>query len=153
MAGVQDVAAYILRRQGAMSAMKLQKLVYYAQAWSIARHGRVLFHQRIQAWAHGPVVRELFDLHRGQFVVSSLPGGRPEVLSADERRHIDGVLLSYAHLSADTLSSMTHRERPWVDARSGIPAGARSWAEISHESMRRYYGVRQPPVGAAELQH
>ena len=36
---VHDVAAYILKKQGEMSAMKLQKLVYYSQAWSLARLG------------------------------------------------------------------------------------------------------------------
>jgi hypothetical protein len=35
MASARDVAAYILSRQGRMTAMKLQKLVYYSQAWSV----------------------------------------------------------------------------------------------------------------------
>ena len=35
MASVYDVAAYILEKQGAMTTWKLQKLVYYSQAWSL----------------------------------------------------------------------------------------------------------------------
>ena len=32
---VFDVAAYILQKTGSMTTMKLQKLVYYSQAWSL----------------------------------------------------------------------------------------------------------------------
>ena len=35
MASAHDVAAYILKKLGPMTAMKLQKLVYYCQAWSL----------------------------------------------------------------------------------------------------------------------
>ena len=34
MASVFDAAAYILEKKGEMTTLKLQKLVYYAQAWS-----------------------------------------------------------------------------------------------------------------------
>ena len=30
-----DVAEYILKKKGAITAMKLQKLVYYSQAWAV----------------------------------------------------------------------------------------------------------------------
>ncbi len=35
MATVFDVAAYILENTGSISTMKLQKLCYYSQAWSL----------------------------------------------------------------------------------------------------------------------
>jgi uncharacterized phage-associated protein len=56
MVSVDDVAAYILEQRGPMSAMKLQKLVYYSQAWSLVWEDRPLFREEIQAWASGPVV-------------------------------------------------------------------------------------------------
>jgi uncharacterized phage-associated protein len=59
MASAHDVAAYILSRQGRMTAMKLQKLVYYSQAWSVVWDERPLFPEKIEAWANGPVVRDL----------------------------------------------------------------------------------------------
>ena len=55
-----DVAAYILRKQGTMPAMKLQKLVYYSQAWSLVWDDRPIFRDRIYAWANGPVIRNLY---------------------------------------------------------------------------------------------
>jgi len=48
---VHDVAAYILKKQGEMSAMKLQKLVYYSQAWSLVWDEKPLFRAQIEAWA------------------------------------------------------------------------------------------------------
>ena len=59
MASVFDVAAYILERQGPMTTWKLQKLVYYSQAWSLVWDDDVLFPEEIEACANGPVVREL----------------------------------------------------------------------------------------------
>ncbi len=66
---VHDVAAYILKKQGEMSAMKLQKLVYYSQAWSLVWDEKPLFRAQVEAWANGPVARSLYDKHRGQFAV------------------------------------------------------------------------------------
>lgn len=68
MASVFDVAAYILERQGPMTTWKLQKLVY-CQAWSLVWDDDVLFPEEIEAWANGPVVRELYNAHRGKRAV------------------------------------------------------------------------------------
>ena len=69
MASVFDVAAYILERRGRMTAMKLQKLVYYSQAWSLVWDGRPLFDDEVQAWVNGPVVYDLFKAHQGMFEI------------------------------------------------------------------------------------
>ena len=71
MATVFDVAFYILDKLGDMSTMKLQKLCYYAQAWSLAWDGVPLFNEDFQAWANGPVCRELYEFHRGEFLINS----------------------------------------------------------------------------------
>jgi uncharacterized phage-associated protein len=72
MAAVLDVAQFILRRHGPMSAMKLQKLVCYSQAWSLVWDEKRLFPARIEAWANGPVVTKLYQAHRGQFRVDRI---------------------------------------------------------------------------------
>lgn len=138
MASVHDVAAYILQKQGAMTAMKLQKLVYYAQAWSLARRGRPLFDEEVQAWAYGPVVYELYKQHRGEFIVARIPGF-PELLGPDERASIDRVLESYGKLDGLELSKRTHSEEPWLEARGNLAGGQPSARIISKESMRRFY--------------
>lgn len=140
MANVHDVAAYILEKKGPMSAMKLQKLVYYSQAWSLVWDERALFEDDIQAWANGPVVYALYDKHRGQFQVSNWSSwGNPNGLTGNEEETIDAVLDAYGKYTAHELSEMTHREDPWRDARSELPEGARSAAHITQASMHEYY--------------
>ncbi len=139
MASAHDVAAYILARQGRMTAMKLQKLVYYSQAWAVVWDERPLFPERIEAWANGPVVRDLYDAHRGQFEVAEWPRGDAGRLSAGERATVDTVLAFYGDRSAQWLSDLTHREQPWLLARRGLPDGERGNREITLSSLEEYY--------------
>ncbi len=92
MASVFDVAKYILEKQGPMTTMKLQKLVYYSQAWSVVWDEKPLFAEEIQAWASGPVVRELYNEHKGKFRISSLQKGNVGNLIREEKETIDAVL-------------------------------------------------------------
>lgn len=144
MATVFDVARYILEQRGAMSAMKLQKLVYYAQAWSLVWDDRPLFGNRIEAWAHGPVVRDLYDAHKGQFTVNAADfSGDSARLTVDERETIEAVLEGYGNRSAQWLSDQTHAEAPWQQARSGLSDAERSETEITLASMAEYYSSIQ----------
>jgi uncharacterized phage-associated protein len=139
MAHVQDVAAYILRQKGPMTAMKLQKLVYYAQAWSLVWDEQPLFPERIEAWAMGPVSPDLYDLHRGSFRVSRLSEGDASALTETEHETIDAIIDYYGRKSSHWLSDLSHRESPWKDARKGVAPGARCFRVITHEAMAEYY--------------
>jgi len=140
MASAHDVAAYILAKQGEMTAMKLQKLVYYAQAWSLVWDEEPLFHERIEAWANGPVVPELYAEHKGKFKVKTWKKGDPKRLSAKQKESIDAVLKYYGDRPSQWLGDLTHREAPWLDARKGLGPGERGSQVISHASMAEYYG-------------
>lgn len=143
MATVHDVAAYILQKQGPMTAMKLQKLVYYTQAWSLVWDEKPLFTNRIEAWANGPVVRTLYDRHRGAFMVNRWDG-HPEQLTETERETIDAVLSFYGDKPSQWLSNLTHQEAPWVNAREGLGPTDRGGREITHAAMAEYYGSLTP---------
>jgi uncharacterized phage-associated protein len=139
MASAHDVAAYILKWHGSMTAMKLQKLVYYSQAWGLVWDEAPLFSERIEAWANGPVVRELYDVHRGQFRVTENRLGNPCALSPEEVETVKAVIGFYGKLSSQQLSDLTHREEPWRQARHGLEPGERGDREITHEAMVEYY--------------
>lgn len=140
MASVFDVAAYILERQGPMTTWKLQKLVYYSQAWSLVWDDDVLFPEEIEAWANGPVVRELYDAHRGKYRISSLRKGNAEALTHEQRESVDAMLEFYGHKSPQWLSDLTHMEVPWQTARRNVPEGVRGDAVIAKEDLAEYYG-------------
>lgn len=140
MASIFDVASYILKKRGKMTAMKLQKLVYYSQAWSLVWDEKPLFGDQIQAWANGPVCPRLYDVHRGLFDVdSSQVPGDPDSLAATERESVDAVLDYYGDKSSQWLSELTHAEDPWHDARESFRPGDRGTAEITNASMMEYY--------------
>ena len=141
MANVFDVSAYILQKAAPVTAMKLQKLVYYAQAWSLVWDDEPLFPERIEAWANGPVCPPLFAEHRGQFTVVSEPKGDASALKERERDTVDAILEVYGDKTAAWLSDLTHREAPWINARKGLPDGVRSDREITHAAMTEYYDL------------
>jgi uncharacterized phage-associated protein len=139
MASVHDVAAYILKKQGPMTAMKLQKLLYYCQAWSLVWDDKPLFRARVEAWANGPVIPQVYARHRGMFEIEEWDGD-PEALSDSERETVDAVLDYYGKQSSLVLSQLTHNERPWLEARRGLAPGDRGDQEITHAAMAEYYG-------------
>ncbi|HEV7615416.1 MAG TPA: type II toxin-antitoxin system antitoxin SocA domain-containing protein [Solirubrobacterales bacterium] len=139
MASAHDVAKYILEHQGSISTWKLQKLVYYTQAWHLVWAEKPLFQDRIEAWANGPVVPALYNRHRGQFSVSKWRKGDTDKLTEREEKTIDAVLSSYGGLSGHQLVFLTHNEGPWIDAREGVASTERSRNQISTESMAAFY--------------
>lgn len=138
MAHVSDVAAYILEQHGPVTAWKLQKLVYYSQAWSLVWDERPIFDQPIEAWANGPVCPDLYQLHRGQFQVTEIPGNSG-ALDEDAKETVDAVLKYYGGKSAQWLRDLTHVEAPWRDARGDLPPGANSNVVIEHDAIAAYY--------------
>lgn len=137
---ILDVASYILEKCGSMTAMKLEKLCYYSQAWSLVWNGSPLFEENFEAWANGPVCPVLFDKHRHMFTVSKedIPGNSLN-LSSEQKETIDAVIEAYGKLDAYQLSTLTHNEAPWVNARGDTPSGARSSTVITLEAMEEYY--------------
>jgi uncharacterized phage-associated protein len=141
MTNVFDVAAYILEKTGPITAMKLQKLVYYSQAWSLVWDEEKLFPQRVEAWANGPVAPELYRHFRGTFKVSTCgKKGDSSKLTADQFETVDSVLKYYSDRDPQWLSDLTHSESPWKDARLGMSPGERGNQVITPAAMAEYYG-------------
>jgi uncharacterized phage-associated protein len=149
MSNVHDVAAALLDDLGEMTTMKLQKLVYFCQAWHLARQHEPLFPEQIEAWRQGPVVRDLFDLHRQTRRVASWRWGDTNNLSPDARKTITWVEQRYGRFSAERLSVMTHNDAPWRVARGVLPDDEPCDATISFEQMAYYYGRQQADVESA----
>ena len=141
MPTVFDTAKYILETRGRMSTMKLQKLCYYCQAWSLVWDDEELFPEEFEAWANGPVCRKLYNAAKGMFSVSAnnFPGNSNH-LSNNQKDTINHVLAHYAPHNAQWLSQLTHMEDPWQVARKGVQPGVSSSNIISKLSMSDYYG-------------
>ena len=141
MANIFDTAKYILEKTGCMSTMKLQKLCYYSQAWSLVWDDAPLFKEDFQAWANGPVCPELFFKTQGNYSVNANDETDGEGdLSENQKDTIEKVIEYYGGHDAQWLSQLTHMEDPWINARKGIPSGVGCNNVITKESMALYYG-------------
>lgn len=140
-----DIADYFIRvanRTGSfISNLKLQKLVYYAQAWHIALYGEPLFPEEFQAWVHGPVIPSLYQKYKSF-------GWQPIVEDANPRlpegviQFLEEVVDEYFACDAYELEQMTHAEDPWNLARGDLPPDAPSNEIIEKAWMKEYYGAR-----------
>jgi putative zinc finger/helix-turn-helix YgiT family protein len=142
-ASVGDVAAYILRELQQcgdfVTNLRLQKLVYYVQAWCLAFYDQPLFRKEIEAWMCGPVQPEVYERYH-KYENMPIPETPGEVrLTEAARKHIDAVLSVYGNYTAFTLAKMTHNEDPWRNARRDLPGDEPSHAVISRESMHDFY--------------
>lgn len=141
MLRADDVASVVLARSGPwMDSMRLQKLLYYIQAWHVAVTDEPLFAERIEAWKDGPVVRQVWRARRDRSTRRSADQHIEHVaLDSLASDLIDLVLLRYGSMSGEELSALTHVEQPWIEAREGLPDGAPCSEEISTASMAQFY--------------
>jgi len=141
MVTIFDVAAYILEKVTTITSMKLHRLLYYSQAWSLVWEETPLFDNDFQAWASGAVCPELFHAHRGHYSIATgfFSGHSNDELSDNQKEIVDKVLEYYGDKSAQWLSELTQLERPWKETRSGLSPGERSELVIPKELMQDYY--------------
>ncbi|MCJ8205738.1 type II toxin-antitoxin system antitoxin SocA domain-containing protein [Pseudomonas sp. RGM2987] len=107
--------------------LKLQKLLYYAEAWTQTLTGKELFSEQIQAWAHGPVVPEVFQEFK-KYGWNPLPAPEDQkipVVSSEAEEILLQVFEAYSDLPAKTLEEMTHRDAPWIKARGDLSSEER----------------------------
>lgn len=133
MANVFDTAVYILEKLGKLSTLKLQKLCYYSQAWSLVWDDAPLFSEDFYAWTNGPVCKELFCETQERFSVSAEdePGDSSK-LTKKQKDTINKVLEHYGSKSVQWLNQLAHLEDPWKNAERD--------SLISKESIANYYG-------------
>ncbi|MFT4042334.1 MAG: DUF4065 domain-containing protein [Gordonia sp. (in: high G+C Gram-positive bacteria)] len=125
-----------------VSNLKLQKLLYYAHGHHLGATGEPLFTEGIQAWAHGPVVVDVYHEYKkyGKGPID------PDIelgcdFNWDDFAEVADLLVKvwdrYGSLAAWALRERTHREAPWKDAFDGSRD-----ARISDEAIRAYFAGR-----------
>jgi uncharacterized phage-associated protein len=145
---VNQVADFFLtkldvEKGDSMTPLKLQKLVYYAQAWHITIFEKPLFSEKIEAWAHGPVVKNLWERFRGLPKDKSIDRSNLQieslVFSPNTLELLEEVNDIYGEHSGSHLEELTHSELPWKNARKGVPIHEGSSNEITLEAMKDFY--------------
>jgi uncharacterized phage-associated protein len=144
MTSVKDVSkTVILKSLEPISNLKLQKLLYYVQGWSLALYDRPAFHEEIQAWIHGPVVPAAFyEYKHFRWNLIEIESQPVSSLSSDEASHIEDVLAAYGGFTARQLEQLSHEESPWIEARRGYLATELCQRVITPESMKAFFQNR-----------
>jgi uncharacterized phage-associated protein len=139
------VISYVFKQLGEVTPLALQKLLYFIQGASYALNGRPMFSEDCQAWVHGPVYPEVFDMFR-DFKYNPIEDARFAVfegteakLADDERKVIDLVVNTFGKYGGKVLEKITHEEDPWKLARAGYEDDIPSREPISKESIKAYY--------------
>lgn len=151
MYGVKQIARWFIEQIDTnagetLTPLKVQKLLYYAQAWSLALFDKPLFDERIEAWAHGPVVpsiyHELKDLSYNSIEKTRFENESVE-FDDDTLDLLEDVNTVYGKYDAKYLEALTHQENPWKETRLGYAPEERCTKEISQEVMSSYYKEMQ----------
>jgi uncharacterized phage-associated protein len=123
-----------------ITPLKLQKLVYYAQSWSLVLNDKLLFNNYFEAWAHGPVLPAVYHLYKENGYNSlnvnpdydyTIPKEVEEVLNEVNR--------VYGRLSAKVLEDLTHSETPWTQARGGCAPEVRCNTTLDYTVIKDFY--------------
>lgn len=141
MTTVFDVARYILKKHGPRATMNLHKLVYYCQAWSLVWTDKPLFHEKFVAWPCGPVCQDLYEIHKGQYIIGSsmLNGKCHSTLTEDEIDTINTVLDYYMKFEQYALKEQVTSEYPYKKAWEKRKNEPDSKQEITISDIKKYY--------------
>ncbi|MGN0170915.1 MAG: Panacea domain-containing protein [Lachnospiraceae bacterium] len=139
------VLSYVFERLEEVTPLMLQKLLYFIQGISYVLQGRPMFREDCQAWIHGPVYPEVYDLFKSfsynpiedaRFAVLE---GTTDALTEEERKAIDLVVDTYGLYGGKVLERITHNEIPWQVARRGYGDNIPSNEVVTKESIKEYY--------------
>lgn len=143
-----EVADWFLSKgEGKISPKKLQKLVYYAYAWTLTLlndspdhlTNRLFDDAHFEAWVHGPVIHELYNEYsKYGFNPIDCVKHQP-TFTEDVKDVLQQVWDVYSKYTADELESMTHQESPWKNAREGLSPLDSSSKEISDKDIFNCY--------------
>lgn len=121
-----------------ITSLKLQKLLYFVQAYYINKKGKTLFDDDFEAWVHGPVNVYVYK----NYVIKPSNLTMEQIckdMDVYESNIIDEALAVFGELTGGLLVSLSHNEKPWIEAREGLKSWERSQNKITRERMLDYY--------------
>ena len=137
-----------------ITPLKLQKLLYYLQAWNLVFFNNPVFQDEPEAWVNGPVYRKVYDHYKDYQMFEFIKISPDEKLHLDEcvtdmlksigfeashQELFDEIISKYGRMASADLALRTHSENPWKDARKGLGIFDYSHNVITHKSMAQYY--------------
>lgn len=145
-----DVARYLIRIGWSpespedsvlLTPLRLQKLLYFCQGYYLALFDEPLFREPIEAWANGPVVRDVWERFQGNAhgITPEVAGEADERVTETQRAFLEMIWQEFSQLPPAKLIEMTRQEPAWKEARSGRSAEEPSTVPLSRETMKVFF--------------
>lgn len=119
MYNVIDVCNYIIsycRKKGyEITNLRLQKILYFIQAFFLQEINTPCFENQMEAWDLGPVVPEAYHFFKefGSKPLSEKKGSTSQDIELDDKNRINEVLDCLSKYSTYQLVNITHNQKPW----------------------------------------
>src|SRR5574344_23474 len=121
MNDINDIADYVIFKiksedtNASLINLKLQKLLYYIQAWSYGIHGKPFFNGAFEAWIHGPVNRTIYErFSKDKTLYSEIDlkdiKNKNISISPKDSEFVEFILENYARYSGAELERLSHME-------------------------------------------
>ncbi|MGX1096764.1 Panacea domain-containing protein [Amorphus sp. MBR-141] len=141
-----DIARWFINRVDreageAMTHLKVQKLLYFSQAYYLANFSKPLFEEDFEAWAHGPVITSVFHEYSSNRW-EALPAGPAPAIAEEIQDYLEAVYRNFGKFSAKQLERISHNHAPWIKARGGLPEEARCNNIIPKNEIKIFYAER-----------
>lgn len=149
------ITHYVNQKGDSVSHKKLQKLLYYVDAWHLVNFNYPIVDEDFEAWVHGPVIPSLYQQLK-EFGFNDLKVINDEYdtvdeeiqaiitknnLSEDQVDFINSVLNKYGGLSSFDLELLSHSEAPWIEARNGYEPHQSCKVVIPKPRMHEFYSA------------
>ena len=115
-----------------MDEMKMHKMMYFSQRESLMNTNNPLFGDSFEAWKFGPVLRSVRNEYKRNHMFESVN----ETLTEEEKRLVESVFERYDSFDAWDLSSLSHEEFSWKQAREGLAPNENGSQKLSLRAMR-----------------
>jgi uncharacterized phage-associated protein len=130
-----------------VSPLKLQKLLYYCQAWHYTVFDKPLFKDVIEPWAHGPTVPSQFKRFEHLQLFDSILSTPIKIERVSLEKEVEDLLNEvldvYAEHTASYLEQLVCNELPWKETRGDLDECASCNKAISLDLMKRCYSTKR----------
>lgn len=115
--------------------IKLQKLLFLHNEEYLFRYEEPLFEDKIEAWQHGPVVREIWNIYADlpYHIIKSIP--QKETIPQKAQEVVDFIWTKYGEKDTWYLRDLTHSYKIWNDKRDSSYGGR---GEITPDEILQY---------------
>ena len=138
----ENVASYLIflaseenqekEREG-ITNLKLQKVLYFAQAYYLAKLGKPLFAEKLEAWDYGPVVPEVYRKFKHNKSKPIIIEEDKSTLAEEDKEALKKVWDTFGGYSASRLVDIVHAHTPWKEANASADK------VISNKAIKDYY--------------